>query len=86
MQETHRGLRCNFNRSAHFSYWIQSYRFSTLNIMSHEKVGNKVRELRTDGGLTQAQLAELVGLAQISTTAIETRRFLPTIGTALVSQ
>jgi len=54
--------------------------------MSHEKVGNKVRELRTDGGLTQAQLAELVGLAQISTTAIETRRFLPTIGTALVSQ
>jgi len=51
--------------------------------MDHEKVGNNIKELRTNLGLTQAQLAELVGVARVSIVAIENGRFLPTIETAL---
>ena len=56
---------------------------SILNIMIHERVGNNVREIRTKLGLTQAQLAEMVGIARVSIIAIENGRFLPTIETAL---
>ena len=56
---------------------------SILNYMIHERVGNQLRELRTNLGLTQAQLAELVGVARVSIVAIENGRFLPTIETAL---
>jgi putative transcriptional regulator len=56
---------------------------SILNIMIHERVGNNIRELRTSLGLTQAQLADLVGVARVSIIAIENGRFLPTIETAL---
>lgn len=51
--------------------------------MSHEHVGNRVRELRVENGFTQAQLAELVGVARQSIISIEKGRFLPTIETAL---
>ena len=51
--------------------------------MIHERVGNHIKELRTNLGLTQAQLAELVGVARVSIVAIEKGRFLPTIETAL---
>lgn len=51
--------------------------------MIHGRVGNNIRELRTKLGLTQAQLAELVGVARVSIIAIENGRFLPTIETAL---
>lgn len=57
---------------------------SILNIMSHERVGNRIRELRTRIGMTQAQLAETVGVARVSIVAIENGRFLPTIETALL--
>ena len=56
---------------------------SILNFMIHERVGNNIKELRTNLGLTQAQLAELVGVARVSILAIENGRFLPTIETAL---
>ena len=51
--------------------------------MQHDKVNNKVKDLRTNMGLTQAQLAEKVGVARVSIVAIESGRFLPTIETAL---
>lgn len=51
--------------------------------MTHKNVGNKVKELRTSMGMTQAQLAELVGIARVSIVSIETGRFIPTIETAL---
>lgn len=51
--------------------------------MPHEYVGNRVKELRTAMGMTQAQLAESVGVARVSIVAIENGRFLPTIETAL---
>lgn len=51
--------------------------------MSQEHVRNRVKELRAGLGLTQAQLAELVGVARVSIVAIETGRFLPSIETAL---
>jgi putative transcriptional regulator len=51
--------------------------------MTHEKVGNKIKELRANLGMTQAQLAELVGVARVSIVSIETGRFIPTIETAL---
>ena len=51
--------------------------------MTHEKVGNKIKELRAGLGMTQAQLAELVGVARVSIVSIETGRFIPTIETAL---
>jgi DNA-binding XRE family transcriptional regulator len=56
---------------------------SILNTMTHNRVGNNLKELRTKLGLTQAQLAELVGVARVSILAIENGRFLPTIETAL---
>lgn len=52
--------------------------------MAHERVANQLKELRTKVGMTQAQLAELVGVARVSIVAIENGRFLPTIETALL--
>ena len=51
--------------------------------MMHKRVGNNIKELRTKLVLTQAQLADLVGVARVSIVAIENGRFLPTIETAL---
>ena len=51
--------------------------------MIHDRVGNHIKELRANLGITQAQLAELVGVARVSIIAIENGRFLPTIETAL---
>jgi len=56
---------------------------SILNIMSHKAVGNNIKEIRTKLGITQAGLAELVGVARVSIVAIENGRFIPTIETAL---
>lgn len=51
--------------------------------MSHKSVGNQVKELRVQQGLTQAELAEIVGIARVSVLSIEKGRFIPTIETAL---
>ena len=51
--------------------------------MAHKTVGNKIKEIRTKLGLTQAQLAEIVGVSRVSIVAIETGRYIPTIETAL---
>lgn len=56
---------------------------SILNIMVHKSVGNNLKEIRTKLGMTQAELAELVGVARVSIIAIENGRFIPTIETAL---
>ena len=56
---------------------------STLYIMTHKNVGNNIKEHRSELGLTQAQLAELVGIARVSIISIEQGRFIPTIETAL---
>ena len=52
--------------------------------MPHHSVENSLKELRSKFGMTQAQLAELVGIARVSIVAIENGRFLPTIETALL--
>jgi len=51
--------------------------------MTDKIVKNCVREIRTNCGLTQEQLAELVGVARQSIISIEKGHFLPTIETAL---
>ena len=51
--------------------------------MAHKMVGNNVKELRMGLEMTQAQLAEQVGVARVSIVAIENGRFIPTIETAL---
>ena len=51
--------------------------------MTHKNVGNNIKALRTKLGITQAQLAELVGVARVSIVSIENGRFIPTIETAL---
>ena len=51
--------------------------------MPHDQVSNSVREKRKNLGLTQDQLATLVGVSRVSIVAIEGGRFLPTIETAL---
>ena len=51
--------------------------------MPHKYIGNNIKELRTDLGFTQAQLAERVGIARVSIVSIENGRFIPTIETAL---
>lgn len=55
-----------------------------LNIMAHDRVGNRLKELRTKLGMTQAELADAVGVARVSIVAIENGRFIPTIETALL--
>lgn len=51
--------------------------------MAEAIIENRVRELRTYRGMTQEQLADLVGVARQSIISIEKGRFLPTIETAL---
>jgi len=51
--------------------------------MEHKSVGNNLKELRLKIGMTQAELAEQVGIARVSIIAIENGRFIPTIETAL---
>jgi putative transcriptional regulator len=51
--------------------------------MAHNSVGNRLKELRNELGLTQAELAEQVGLARVSILAIEKGHFNPTVETAL---
>jgi len=51
--------------------------------MMHKNVGNNVKAIRTKLGITQARLAELVGVARVSIVSIENGRFIPTIETAL---
>ncbi len=51
--------------------------------MGHARVENRVRDIRTDLGMTQEQLAELVSVARQSIISIEKGRFIPTIETAL---
>jgi len=51
--------------------------------VAHKSVGNNIKTLRGELGMTQAQLAERVGVARISIVSIESGRFIPTIETAL---
>lgn len=43
---------------------------------------NKVRELRKQKGLTQAQLAEIIGVSRQTINAIEKEKFDPSLPTA----
>ena len=56
---------------------------SILYIMTHKSVGNNLKEIRTKLEITQAELAELVGVARVSIISIEKGHFIPTIETAL---
>jgi putative transcriptional regulator len=56
---------------------------SILNIMTHKSVGNNLKEIRAKLGITQAELAELVGVARVSIISIEKGHFIPTVETAL---
>ncbi len=49
-----------------------------------DNLHNRVRELRSERGLTQADLGEIVGLTRQSIIAIEKGRFTPSIHTALM--
>jgi putative transcriptional regulator len=51
--------------------------------MKDNKIGNNLKALRANLDLTQAQLAEMVGVARVSIVSIETGRYIPTIETAL---
>jgi putative transcriptional regulator len=51
--------------------------------MAHKSVGNSLKEIRMKLGITQAELAELVGVARVSIISIEKGHFIPTIETAL---
>jgi putative transcriptional regulator len=44
---------------------------------------NRVRELRTIGGMTQQALAEAVGVSRQTVNAIETGRYMPSLEVAL---
>lgn len=51
--------------------------------MTGKIIDNRVREFRTELGMTQDQLAERVGVARQSIISIEKGHFLPSIETAL---
>ena len=46
-------------------------------------VQNRVRELRSERGLTQQQLAEAVGVSRQSINSIECNRYVPSLPLAL---
>lgn len=48
------------------------------------KLQNRLKEARTEKGLSQAQLAELVGVSRNTISSIETGQFNPTAKLALV--
>ena len=45
---------------------------------------NKLKELRTERGLSQAELAEMVGVSRNTISSIETGQFNPTAKLALI--
>ena len=45
---------------------------------------NRLKEFRTEAGLSQAQLAEMVGVSRNTVSSIETGQFNPTAKLALV--
>ena len=45
---------------------------------------NRLKEIRTEKGLSQAQLAEMVGVSRNTISSIETGQFCPTAKLALV--
>jgi putative transcriptional regulator len=47
------------------------------------RVRNRVRELRTERGWTQQQLAEAVGVSRQSINSIERNRYVPSLELAL---
>ena len=51
--------------------------------MTHTIIGNSVKDNRLKKGITQAELAEMVGLARVSILSIEKGHHIPTIETAL---
>jgi putative transcriptional regulator len=52
-------------------------------MMAHPRVNNNLRDAREKLGITQENLAELVGLSRQSIISIERGRFIPSIETAL---
>lgn len=48
------------------------------------KLKNRLRETRAEKGLSQAQLAEMVGVSRNTISSIETGQFTPTAKLALV--
>jgi putative transcriptional regulator len=50
---------------------------------SDSTVRNRVKELRTDRGWTQQQLAEAVGVSRQSINSIERNRYVPSLPLAL---
>ncbi len=54
--------------------------------MKHEalKLKNRLKETRTEAGLSQSQLAELVGVSRNTISSIETGQFNPTAKLALI--
>mgnify|MGYP000852415171 CR=1 FL=1 len=52
--------------------------------MKARTVKNRVREIRSSLGMTQEQLAGLIGVARQSIISIERERYLPNIETALL--
>jgi putative transcriptional regulator len=47
------------------------------------QLGNRLKEVRTNAGLTQAQLAELAGVSRKTINTVENRVFIPSTVLAL---
>ena len=64
-------------RKARFIVSVESELYMTPSVL------NKVKELRTERGWTQQQLADLVGVSRQSINSIERQRYEPSLGLSL---
>ena len=79
------GLDCSVFCAFHFGIcWICLPPFRGEGMKEQLQLKNHLKEVRTEANLSQAQLAEMVGVSRNTISSIETGQFNPTAKLALI--
>ena len=80
----HYGHNCIWNWFYRVSLYIYFRKHWVMDMEHSLVLKNNVKETRTLAGLSQAQLAEMVGVSRNTISSIETGQFCPTAKLALI--